>query len=1413
MEKPLNKWCLNRAGVLNFWYYDDEEFQFADGRLLLRGSNGSGKSVTMQSLITVLLDGVKSPDRLDSFGSRSRRMEDYLLGEKEIVNRDERTGYLYLEYKRQAVEQYLTTGIGLQARRNGGLDFWGFVITDNRRIRFDLALYKPEINPEDGSKQHIPLTRGELEHLLGGGGQVVRSQKEYMDLVNRHIFGFPTLEQYQELMKLLIQLRSPKLSKDFKPSVIYEILNESLPSLSDEELRPLSDTIESMERTKLQIEQLERDGQALARLCRHYDLYNAYVLAEKAELTQKAGQRRMRLARESQELVRKMENQRLELAAEQRHQMDLEQESAVLVREQSELEEHDVFRAERQKQEQQRQFSEITAVHQDKSNQLEAKQRREREERQMAAQYQEQALAEQKRMDELLQDMNQAALESSFEEHQVLARAFSDQNPAFSFAVWRHNARQHSEKLTVMVELLHRQVETRKLRDRMEQELAEERRLLDEYRAEHRRLEQKMVECRDQLLADFYQWRQQYQDILPMEQDELRQVAQGLQGIYEGHSWNEVKDPAEGAYGRRLTGINRELGLASAKITQLEGREKELTKELDEWRNQLDPEPERLPDNQGTRERLTEMEIPFMPFYAAVEFLPQVSQELRERIEATLTELGLLDALIVPENRQKEIPAADSYGAVIHPQPQIMTATLADYLMPTADGRGVTAADIEMVLRSMVVDEQAAWPEAESGETNITKICPATGVYRMGLVSGRASRRDAVVYIGKQAREGYRRQQIALLERQLAELGQEQEDLYALCNDLRQQLTQLGQAMADFMDEGAIRELYHSKQAVLADIGRQEQRVEQFDVRLREITGQLQALREQLATSSSGLKLPATEEAYRSALETLAEYQRNMHELELRRQTFGHNQDNARRCLEQSTEIAGDVDGLKGELLVLEGRIHGLNLEIAQIESRLQEMGALELRERIRQVSQRLAAIPAESKGVTAKVVTLEKELEIDAAKLEQFQWKATFYERLTECWEQSLNEELRLGLVYPGDLPIPEISVILRQHEKLLHQEKLDRLSVTDKLVNNFHLENNVLMEYRMQLEPWTVQWNQLPQIPPNFTEDEGLAAELEKLLEKSGRQIITLDHEGRRQNPYQTAKGLEVQISDQKAILSDQDKELYEEVIMNSIGRIISRRIQAAQQWVEDMNRLMGQRDSSSGLKFKLEWKAKLAEQETELDTHDLVGLLRADPALLKEEDLQKMVRHFQLRIERAKRASEAGASGSTEAVTFQRAVREVLDYRLWFQFKLYFEQSGISWRELTDKMFFKFSGGEKAMAMYIPLFSAVYSRYQEAREDAPYIITLDEAFAGVDENNIRDTFALVEQLGFNYIMNSQALWGDYDVVPALAICELIRPKNAPYVTVVRYYWNGRVRSLIHGDDVFVPDEDLVAATGEVS
>lgn len=68
-----SKWQLSRVGLVNFWYYDEEEFSFQNGRMLLRGANGSGKSVTMQSFIPLLLDGNMRPERLDPFGSNARK--------------------------------------------------------------------------------------------------------------------------------------------------------------------------------------------------------------------------------------------------------------------------------------------------------------------------------------------------------------------------------------------------------------------------------------------------------------------------------------------------------------------------------------------------------------------------------------------------------------------------------------------------------------------------------------------------------------------------------------------------------------------------------------------------------------------------------------------------------------------------------------------------------------------------------------------------------------------------------------------------------------------------------------------------------------------------------------------------------------------------------------------------------------------------------------------------------------------------------------------------------------------------------------------------------------------------------------------------------------------------------------------
>ena len=261
---------------------------------------------------------------------------------------------------------------------------------------------------------------------------------------------------------------------------------------------------------------------------------------------------------------------------------------------------------------------------------------------------------------------------------------------------------------------------------------------------------------------------------------------------------------------------------------------------------------------------------------------------------------------------------------------------------------------------------------------------------------------------------------------------------------------------------------------------------------------------------------------------------------------------------------------------------------------------------------------------------------------------------------------------------------------------------------------------------------------------------------------------------------------------LLSEKDRELFEDILANTISKKIRAKIQASKRWVAKMNELMESMRTSSGLKLSLRWKSRRAEKEEQLDTRELVALLEKDVEIMRREEIEKLSAHFRSKIEEARNLLTE--SGSVQS--FHATMREVLDYRKWFEFQIECQKTGEKKKELTDRVFFTFSGGEKAMAMYVPLFSAVVAKYAGARPDAPKLISLDEAFAGVDETNIRDMFRLMVEFDFNFMINSQILWGDYDTVPALAIYQLIRPENAKYVSVIHYTWNGKRKIMETGE-----------------
>ncbi|WP_277409182.1 hypothetical protein [Lacrimispora xylanisolvens] len=79
------------------------------------------------------------------------------------------------------------------------------------------------------------------------------------------------------------------------------------------------------------------------------------------------------------------------------------------------------------------------------------------------------------------------------------------------------------------------------------------------------------------------------------------------------------------------------------------------------------------------------------------------------------------------------------------------------------------------------------------------------------------------------------------------------------------------------------------------------------------------------------------------------------------------------------------------------------------------------------------------------------------------------------------------------------------------------------------------------------------------------------------------------------------------QKSLVKESDRTLFEDVLANTVSKKIRYKIYKSESWVEKMNRLMGSMNTSSGLKLSLVWKKKKAEEEGQLDTRELVELLK--------------------------------------------------------------------------------------------------------------------------------------------------------------------------------------------------------------
>jgi uncharacterized protein (TIGR02680 family) len=274
----------------------------------------------------------------------------------------------------------------------------------------------------------------------------------------------------------------------------------------------------------------------------------------------------------------------------------------------------------------------------------------------------------------------------------------------------------------------------------------------------------------------------------------------------------------------------------------------------------------------------------------------------------------------------------------------------------------------------------------------------------------------------------------------------------------------------------------------------------------------------------------------------------------------------------------------------------------------------------------------------------------------------------------------------------------------------------------------------------------------------------------------VVEIEFQGRRTSVPGLADALTAEVADRERLLSEREREILENHLVNEVASTLQELISAAEVQVARMNAELEARPTSTGMQLRLLWRPKDDGPSGLAAARE--RLLRQTADAWSEEDRAAVGEFLQGEIATVRARDTAG--------TWLEHLSEALDYRSWNRFVIERRQNG-QWRPAAGPA----SGGERVLAASVPLFAAASSHYASAgNPHAPRLVTLDEAFAGVDDNARAKYLGLLAAFDLDVVMTSEREWGCYPEVPGLAISQLSRTDGVAAVLVTNWEWDGAQR-----------------------
>ena len=310
-----------------------------------------------------------------------------------------------------------------------------------------------------------------------------------------------------------------------------------------------------------------------------------------------------------------------------------------------------------------------------------------------------------------------------------------------------------------------------------------------------------------------------------------------------------------------------------------------------------------------------------------------------------------------------------------------------------------------------------------------------------------------------------------------------------------------------------------------------------------------------------------------------------------------------------------------------------------------------EIRERLEHCIERLEKLPSEIEASVTQSSHLETKEKQFIEKLGDIEVSVGKYRQQKDRFCTAFEMEYQLGYV---ECPFAVSDDAEERAEKICRMfmgrfGNKRHSEILENLQNVYHMNRGYLLEYQVTLQS----------LFEELDEESGV-------FDTSMRRIdISAKYRGITIKFKELIARMKEDAEVQRRLLSDKDRELFEDILANTISKKIRGKIQASKRWVEKMNTLMESMKTSSGLTLSLRWKNKRAEKEEQLDTRELVELLRKKmPKIMRPEEAQQLSGHFRSKIEEARKS--ANDLGNVQS--FHAIMRNVLDYRQWFEFPIW-------------------------------------------------------------------------------------------------------------------------------------------------